>query len=531
MAGGKETPRQKMIGMMYLVLTAMLALQVSSALLEKFRLLNNSMELSSNAANKVNANTVESIRKKVEDGGNRADEVVIIKQAEEVRKVAGAMVAEIDEIKNKITNEAGGGINPETGKVQNPNEEDKVAVYMIGASKNGKAYDLKNKLNGFVEQMNKVGGRNFPSLALDANEDPLTKKDPEQNNKDFAALNFEQTPVPAALAVLSQKQSEVRRYEGEVLDVLAAKVGAKQIKFDKILAMISAESNVVVAGTKFKGEMFIAASSTALTPRMSLGGAPLRVQDGKGVIEFTAQGGAYDKDGLASKSLQGTISFATGTGRDTTISMKYDYKVARPTYQIETGTLPPLYLACKNILSVQSAALGPLWNPSFGGNGAEFINNGKGKVIIVPNNKNVTLNITNQGNLMGSEPFRVSRVPRPRLEYYINGALVDDKRPIAAGMARSIMVKAVPDEGFANFSPDDANFRVGQIVVRLASGNRPKGQPVVISGPSGSIASLAAQASAGDRLVVEVSEVKRRNFKGDIVDAGVGDDTRTIPLN
>ncbi|MEZ4905409.1 MAG: hypothetical protein R2822_28420 [Spirosomataceae bacterium] len=96
MAGGKETPRQKMIGMMYLVLTAMLALQVSSALLEKFRLLNNSMELASNAANNVNANTVESIRKKVEDGGNRGDEVAIIKQAEEVRKAASAMVAEIE---------------------------------------------------------------------------------------------------------------------------------------------------------------------------------------------------------------------------------------------------------------------------------------------------------------------------------------------------------------------------------------------------------------------------------------------------
>ena len=37
MAGGKETPRQKMIGMMYLVLTALLALQVSNAVLEKFR--------------------------------------------------------------------------------------------------------------------------------------------------------------------------------------------------------------------------------------------------------------------------------------------------------------------------------------------------------------------------------------------------------------------------------------------------------------------------------------------------------------
>ncbi|MEZ4905410.1 MAG: hypothetical protein R2822_28425 [Spirosomataceae bacterium] len=73
-------------------------------------------------------------------------------------------------------------------------EEDKVAIYMIGASRNGKAYDLKNKLNAFVDQMNKIGGRNFSSLALDGKDDPLTQKDPEQNGKDFASLNFEQTP-------------------------------------------------------------------------------------------------------------------------------------------------------------------------------------------------------------------------------------------------------------------------------------------------------------------------------------------------
>jgi gliding motility-associated protein GldM len=531
MAGAKETPRQKMIGMMYLVLTAMLALQVSSALLEKFQLLNNSMESSSNAANKINQRTVESIRDKVEKSGNRADEVAIVKQADEVRKMTSAMIAEIDGIKNEVLTVAGGGID-EMGKIKNPNEEDKVAQIMISPTKSGKAYPLKGKLNDFVSQLNKIGGTNFMPLALDGKDDPLASRDKDQKAKDFAELNFAQTPVPAALAVLSQKQSEIRRLEGEVLDALASKVGAKDIKFDKILAMISAESKVVVAGTKFKGEMFIAAASSALVPRMSLNGAPLRVQDGKGMIEFTAQGGAYDKEGLAAKSLSGTISFPTPSGRDTSISMKYEYKVAKPSYQIETGTLPPLYLGCKNLLSIQSPALGPLWNPSITANGAEVISGGqKGKVIVVPNARAVTLNISNAGNLLGSEPFRVTRVPRPRLEFYINGALVDDKRGVTASMARSVSVKAIADESFSNFSPDDAQFRVGQITVSLARGTRRVGNPVVVSGSSGSIVALAQQASAGDRLVIEVSGVQRRNFKGDILDAGLTPDSKNVPLN
>ena len=67
MAGGKETPRQKMIGMMYLVLTAMLALQVSSALIEKFILLNRSLESSNNTSNADNQRSLQSIREKASE--------------------------------------------------------------------------------------------------------------------------------------------------------------------------------------------------------------------------------------------------------------------------------------------------------------------------------------------------------------------------------------------------------------------------------------------------------------------------------
>jgi gliding motility-associated protein GldM len=69
MSGGKETPRQKMIGMMYLVLTALLALQVSSAIMEKFIFLDESLMYAVGAADKNNGITVQKIDKAVADGG------------------------------------------------------------------------------------------------------------------------------------------------------------------------------------------------------------------------------------------------------------------------------------------------------------------------------------------------------------------------------------------------------------------------------------------------------------------------------
>lgn len=530
MAGGKETPRQKMIGMMYLVLTAMLALQVSSAIIEKFILLNNSLELTSGAANKVNQESVLKIQATVEKSGNRAADVAVLKQAENVRQFSAEMISELDNLKKEIIESAGGGYNEEGG-IKNPQEEEKVAQIMIGGNKNGKAYELKDKLNSFIEKLNGFSTSKYGPIALDGNEDPIAKDNKDQRNKDFAQLNFAQTPVAAALAVLSQKQIEIRRIEGEVLNQLASKIGAADIKFDRTLAMISAESKIVAAGTPFKGDMFIAASASGITPRMSLNGAPVKVENGVGKIEFIAQGGNYDNEGLSRRELKGTISFPTPTGRDTTITLSQEYFVAKPTYQYQTANVPGLYLGCANKLSVQSPSLGALWAPTFRAEGAEVIPGAKkGEVTVVPSRASVELSVINQGNVLGTDPFKVQRVPKPSIELRVNNAAYDRRRGAAASSARSIQVVAIPDEGFKNFSPEDARFRVSQIEVSLARGSRRVAGPLNLAG-GGSISSLAQQAQAGDRYVIEIKKVERQNFKGQVSTVELGNLVEEISLN
>ncbi|CAG5071148.1 hypothetical protein DYBT9623_03349 [Dyadobacter sp. CECT 9623] len=529
MAGGKETPRQKMIGMMYLVLTAMLALQVSSAIIEKFILLNNSLELSSGAANKINQETVLKIKAAVEKAGNRSADVAVIKQAEEVRKVTADITNEINTLKQQIINEAGSGLNEEGG-IKNPQEESKVGQLMIATGKKGKAYGLQQRLNGYTAQMNQLSPNKFQMLAMDGREDPSVKGNREQRNKDFAELNFESTPVAAALAVLSQKQTDIRRMEGEVLNYLASKVGAADVKFDRVLAMVSADAKTVVAGTKFKGQMFIAASASGITPRMSLNGSPVKVENGIGLIEFTAQGGGYNAEGIVKRELQARITIPTPSGRDTTYTMNQEYFVVKPTYQIETGTLPPLYLGCANKLSIQSPALGALWAPSFSTDGGEIIQSGqKGKFTIVPSRAQLNITVSNGGNVLGSEPFRVNKVPKPSLEVRVNGAAFDERRGAPASGTRSIQVVAIPDESFKNFSPEDAKFRVSEVEVSLARGTR-RINGVTLRGGGGSISSLAQQAQPGDRYVITILKVERQNFKGAINEVEMGTQNRTVTL-
>ena len=219
MASLKETPRQKMIGMMYLVLTALLALQVSDALLQKFSLLNSSLEIANQSASSKNKGVVQGIDERIKDLPNPAAYVDVLRRANDVRKLSDALVNHLDGLKGKVL-EAGGGIDPETGNIKNPKEEEKVFELMVGGNKSGEAYKLVPLFNTYIQEITKLAdpGTKFSPLALDAKDDPTANRDGNQSNKDFAELNFAQTPVPAALASLSQKQAEIRRYESDVLN-------------------------------------------------------------------------------------------------------------------------------------------------------------------------------------------------------------------------------------------------------------------------------------------------------------------------
>jgi gliding motility-associated protein GldM len=529
MAGMKETPRQKMIGMMYLVLTALLALQVSDALLQKFVLLNNSLETANNSAVQKNTQTVKAIKSKIDDSPNPSQYADIMRQAMEVRKMSDAMVGELDNLKSQIIDKTG-GYDKETGALVGMKETEQVYEFMIGGKKQGLAYGLKTKLDGYVAKLLTYAdkGTKLDPLALSGSEDPAVSKDANNKNKDFAELNFAETPVPAALATLSQKQSEIRRHESTILGQLADKVGIKDIKFDQILAMVSAKSNTVVAGMDYEAEMFIAAYSSGITPRMSFNGSSVPVKDGKGQIKFKAQGGQYDGRGLSRKTYTATISFNGPNGAETR-NVDQEYFVLKPTYNIESGSLPPLYLACANKLSIVSPGLGALWQPNITANGGDVIAaGGPGKITVVPSSSSVELNINNGGILLGVEKFRVRRIPKPEVKVFGNGGELDEKRGASATGLRSIEARVIAEESFKATNPDDAQYRAGEVSVSLVRGSKRMGEVVLQGG--GSIGSLSQNAQAGDRYYIEVRSYQRRNFRGTVETTPLTI-VKNIPLN
>jgi gliding motility-associated protein GldM len=382
MAGVRETPRQKMIGMMYLVLTALLALQVSSAIILKFKFLDDSLMNVNQKTIQDNSSTVQNIQETVAKGGNREIDRKVLEEANVVRATTKEVIDHLRNLREEMINRSGG--RDEAGGYNNPKEEEKVAIMMIGGRKDGEAYTLKDKLNNYAAFLRNYNPSIGP-LAVDAKEDPIAGRDPDQRNKDFAVLNFGQTPLVAALAVLAQKEAEVLNYEAEVLRNLAGKVGADIIIMDKLEGVARAESKTVAAGTKYTAEMFITASSSGLTPTMTYGGRPVKVDEkGRGRVEFVAQAANYDANGISKQKWAGQITI-NRNGRDTTFQVSTDYIVAKPVIQIQSGSVRALYFNCGNELDIQVPALGPLYDPSFSASGGAAIKGSKkGEVVIIP---------------------------------------------------------------------------------------------------------------------------------------------------
>ncbi|HEX8349108.1 MAG TPA: gliding motility protein GldM, partial [Hymenobacter sp.] len=220
MAGGKETPRQKMIGMMYLVLTALLALQVNSAILLKFKFIDDSL-LSVNDKTSVAADgTIKGIQAAVVKNQNQARDKAVLAQSEEIRQKTKDVVSYLRGVREQLLK----ATENTSTEITNMSGEDKVAITMLGGKKNGIAYTtMKPKLNEYAQYMKQFLPDATP-LALDGKEDNRVTKD--QRTKNFAELNFENTPVVAALATISQKETEILKMEADALQKQAEKVGA-----------------------------------------------------------------------------------------------------------------------------------------------------------------------------------------------------------------------------------------------------------------------------------------------------------------
>ncbi len=539
MAGGKETPRQKLINLMYLVLLAMLALQVSSAIIQKFYFLNESLTHAVEESELRNLEILSNIQIAVENNKNIAADVAVLDAAKKVRKSTTTQLKQIRKLKKELIDASGG--KDEQGFPKGAKDEETVAQMMLGVgdSKNGAAYTLKIQLDAFIKEMNSSmeqmkESKRFNNIALDAKQDPIFKDDKEQRRKDFAHVNFESTPLIAALAVLSEKEAQITTIESDVLNHLAKKVGVARINVDRLRPVVLSEANKVVAGTKFKGEMFMAAYHSTYQPEMTFQNSPIKVNN-KGVadIEFSASGGNYGADGMLKKTWKGTIKYPKPTGGDSIYDVSYDYYVVKPQILVQGEEVDVIYRNCGNKLNFSVPALGAAYNPKFSVDGGQIKNtNNRGEIIVIPNQPRTTISISNESVFIGAKKFKVKSVPKPTISLTNNGQpyKVDVIKGMKPNYLHNISVKAFADKAFAKTNPKDARFKIKKFRVSIIRGVRDVyNEPFTAQGKR--LTNFARKAQAGDRIVVTVTEVIRKNYLGEIEVVNMPGEIFSIPIN
>lgn len=527
MAAEKLSARQKMIGMMYLVLTALLALQVSSGVLEKFVLINKILEKGTDSKIQENAKKIEKIQTAVREMGNRANDVKVLNTALEIIKETQKVISYVDDLKNKLI-AFSGGKNLKTGYPKGLKNEAVVARLMIN---NGKGVELQQVLNGYMHYLTQITGKSYAPIALDAKDSDLFMDDPNQASKDFTTLSFEKTPLGAALATLSQFSSEIVYAETQALEELAGNVGAEDVKFDNLTPLIRPCSSMVVAGTRYKADLFLTAASSGIRPEMYVDGKPIPVENGVGKIDLLAIPGTYNQDGVAKKTFKAAIKLKLPGGRDANFVEDVEYAVVKPVIQVQSAAVQALYLNCGNELNIQVPALGKEYNPKFTATGADlFYGNGKGLINVVPRSAEVKLNVHNNESLLGTQVFEVRKIPKPDIIITSNGKVVDEKQGMTVPGPRKLEVRVVADESFKNFLPKDARYRVAQWEISLARGSEAV-KTKKVSTEEVSLSDFVALARTGDRLVIEIKRIERLNFREEVETVKMGTMVRTIPLN
>ena len=292
MAGGKETPRQKMIGLMYLVLTAMLALNVSKAVLKGYLSINDSIEQTKKSMNENNKRVYDAFKATI--NGNKAAQPYY-EEALVVQKDIEEMYKYIDQVKGNFMGVVA-GVEPGTKVLGDTinlrhipwepiiDNYDVPTQVLIGADEHNpekgafSAFELKGKLEALhkkltdqLDRMNKTDGKHL--LTDDLNN--LKKKydliKPVASGFVEDGITFtwemdlvDHLPMAAVFVNLNKIQADLKNVEAEILQVFSAASGKLTIKFDQLKARVIAKSSYVQAGQPYEADVFIGASSSKI---------------------------------------------------------------------------------------------------------------------------------------------------------------------------------------------------------------------------------------------------------------------------
>ena len=412
-----KEPRQIMINLMYLVLTALLALNVSNEILNAFRTLSSSIDRSNVSIDQKNKDVYDAIKANEHAPGQEAKVKPFRIKADEVVKQADDLVKYLDDWKKRIVMEAGGyaKYKDDSEDTHFPDRMDNIdaTTSLLVERKGGdtikkRIEDMRTFMLSQVFEKDKADINPLMPLKV-----VPAKKNDHNPTGDWNIGNFEHMPAIAALALFSKYQNDVRASEALVINKLFEEAHGKDIKFDTIAAVAVPKQSYVLEGDKVEASILLAAFNREQRPTiagMTGGGSTKPAVAGVIPWETVAHG-----TGL--QTVNGTIELNTAEQGLVKRQFKFEYMVGTTGASMQLDKMNVFYIGVENPVTVAAAGYS-VEDVSLDIPGA-VVTGSKGHYsITVDKVGNVDVKIlakTKEGSkkVVGGMPVRVKRIPNP----------------------------------------------------------------------------------------------------------------------
>lgn len=353
-----ETPRQRMITMMYLVYTAMLALNVSAEILQAFITVGDSLE----TTNKLLISKTASSYQMFENAYNN-DQAKVgpnWEKAQIVRKESKIILDYIDDVKYELwayTDGLKGGkaeakkLMAERGfnglnKKDNYNEPTRFFCASTEDGSKGKAIELRKRIEQYQEKMINLCEPRFREQLKKIQVDTKSMhKNQAGQSLNWQMYNFYHTVLAADMVVLNKIKSEIENCEYDMVNNLYSAISADDFKFDKVVAKVIPRSTYIIQGGSYEADVIVAAYDSRSQLSGTVNGATLNPTD-SGTLHLKMGAAA-----LGPKKYKGTVYVKKEGG-----AMPYDfdgeYFVAAPSATISATKMNVLYIAVDNPIEV-----------------------------------------------------------------------------------------------------------------------------------------------------------------------------------
>ena len=507
MAGGKLTPRQKMINLMYLVFIAMLAMNVGKEIISAFGIFNEKFESANAASTQTNQSLLLSLDTKAAEA--KGDFVAAAATAHKVESISKEFDAYIATLKTDVLK--GYTVDAETGKLpyEDMDKGDNIDNWFIGEGYTKKGNEIVAKIEKYKADMKAALGtdKKYASIVREVeNKFSLEDvKDKEGIKIKYLSYNFKGFPAIASLAKLSAWQNDVKKAESDVYNSALGKAAVEAASYSNYQAIVVLEKNAYFQGENVKGKVVLGRYDENTKPTSFQG--PGRLENGQAVISLTA-------GGVGEQNINGQFTFFED-GK--TIPLKFEGKyvvVPRPnSATISADKMNVVYRAVVNPMSISFAGISDkdvvASAPGLTkvGNDKYNMSPGTGTEVVI----NVTGKMSDGKIASDKKVYRIKGIPGPAGT--IRGEMGVVKGPKSNLQVATIGAKLV-----------DFDFEVGLDVVGFNF--KIAGQPtVVVSGNRLNSQCITALSKAGRGDQVTISEIKTK-----LVGAGSYLLPRTAPV-